>query len=179
MLTLLLVCRQIYTEARHLIFSANVFRYSDTAPYVEVWAEQRPDALARIEALCLYSSGMNPERQWLSGLKFFPGLKRIEVAVSGFGRKLKPTEMGPWGARTLWEREFEESACKAVGGKVKVEFWFTFQGWEQGFLYEDAKEEAGLLDEDAKEEERDPGSSTVTVGESTRDGDEGGGEPVA
>lgn len=116
----------------------------------------------------MYSSGMNPERQWLSGLKFFPGLKKIKVAFSGSGKQLKTAERGPWGARTLWDREFEEGACKAAGGKVKVEFWVTFQGLEQGF---------GLYD-DAKEEKRVQRSSTAVVGESARDREEGGGEPV-
>lgn len=122
------MCAQIYTEARYLVFSANVFRYSDAALNVQAWAKQRPDALARIEALRLYSSGMNGEGKWLAGLKYFPALRRVEIAVSGRGPAVPESERGPWGARTWWERQIEEKVWKVVKGRgVKVEFWVTFE----------------------------------------------------
>lgn len=76
----------------------------------------------------MYSSGFVDESTWLAGLKYFPGLKRVEVAMQGRGPRPAKADRGPWGKRTQWESDFEASARREAGESASIEvvFYVTY-----------------------------------------------------
>lgn len=124
-LQLLQVCRQIYTEAQALVFSLNTFRYSNASRDLEVWQYHRPDALLLIETVRFYANGTN-QAMWLPGLKYFPNLKRLEIAawhVKKFseGDAKKP---GGFATRSSWESSIEAWAKDMSHSGLKVIFYY-------------------------------------------------------
>ncbi|KAH7399236.1 hypothetical protein BKA66DRAFT_451303 [Pyrenochaeta sp. MPI-SDFR-AT-0127] len=118
------VCRQIHAEAHALVFSLNVFRYSNASQDLEVWKYQKPDALSLIQNVRLYANGTN-EARWLPGLKYFPNLKRVEIAaqhvkVCSHGGV---TEMEGFDARNSWEVGIEAWAKQISHPHVHVIFY--------------------------------------------------------
>ncbi|KAF1839924.1 uncharacterized protein K460DRAFT_349413 [Cucurbitaria berberidis CBS 394.84] len=125
-LQLLYVCRQVHAEARLLIFSLNVFRYSKPLPHLELWKQKQPESMLLITIVRLYSNGCTKEAMWLEGLKYFPNLKRVELAVQRMGKRPEGQEAVNEGtdAQGPWEVGIEIRARKeASNHRVQVMFY--------------------------------------------------------
>lgn len=133
-LNIVKVCRQMHAETRLLIFSLNIFRYSRPVPNLDVWRRRRPECLSLITAVRLYSDARSDEAVWLEGLKYFPGLKRLEVAVHyPYARRPPPgheqIETRGLAARDAWEFRVVRRARQNSNWQVQVIFYHRWRLW--------------------------------------------------
>ncbi|KAJ4372173.1 hypothetical protein N0V83_003946 [Neocucurbitaria cava] len=131
-LNIVKVCRQIHAETRLLIFSLNIFRYSRPVPNLDVWRQRRPECLSLITSVRLYSDARSDEAVWLDGLKYFLGLKRLEVAVhypyvSNVPRGQQQVETKGLAARDAWEFGVVQRARQNSNWQVQVIFYHRWR----------------------------------------------------
>jgi hypothetical protein len=81
-LPFLLVCRQVYSEARLLPFSLNTFGYSDYE-VLRSWSARMRTQMASITACCIWTDkGIIDPSDTLRSIPHFPNLKQVEVIVN-------------------------------------------------------------------------------------------------
>lgn len=80
-LQLLLVCRQIYAEARLLPFTLNTFEYSSYEG-VQSWTQHMPTQMGSIKTFRIWSmeGTINPHDTFVT-LPHLPGLKVLEIVI--------------------------------------------------------------------------------------------------
>lgn len=106
-LQILLVCKQIYAEARLLPFTSNTFEENYVSD-LRLWRNKMPTQLQAIQSYRLFTVRAEFRSDLSGALLFLPGLKRLEVGVDvfGFPVTLDSTRKPPYACEDCENNEF-------------------------------------------------------------------------
>jgi hypothetical protein len=116
LLQVLAVCRQIYLEARAFPFSLSIVRFDDEDEALEPWFREKPVEMSLFSTAQLWGSGSDVTG-WFEGLRYFPGLQRIDVQIEDCELvSLDEEEI----ERKDWKTSFAAKAREVLGREVEV-----------------------------------------------------------